>query len=75
MDGTMNRPAEGAVHVGMIIGIDGETSSFSVTRTTNSQFNAAAMAVMRVMRFSPGTVGGVAVPVRVELPVTFRPGS
>ena len=67
--------AEGTVHVRMIIGIDGEISSIVVTRTTNAGFNLAAMAVMRVMRFSPGTVGGVAVPVRAEIPVTFRPGS
>ena len=65
--------AKGTVHLRSVVGTDGQTSSIVVTRTTNSQFNAPAIAVMRVMRFSPATVGGVAVPVRIDLPVTFGP--
>jgi TonB family protein len=65
--------AAGTVHVRMIIGADGRTSSILVTRSTDPSFNAAAMAVMRVMRFNPAKVDGVAVPIRAELPVTFSP--
>lgn len=71
--GLRDAGARGTVSVRMLIGIDGRTSSHVVTRSAEPGFNAAALAVMRVMRFSPGRVGGVPVPVRVELPVTFGP--
>jgi TonB family protein len=48
-----------------------DPASMSVQSSTHQAFTAAAIAVARVMRFSPATKDGGAVQVRLTLPVTF----
>jgi TonB family protein len=45
---------EGTVTVQVRVGVDGKPSSVLVVRTTNPAFDTAALAVARVMRFTPG---------------------
>ena len=63
----------GEVSVRMIVERSGDPSAVEVIRSTSPDFAAAALRVMRVMRFQPATVGGVPVRLRVTVPVTFSP--
>jgi protein TonB len=64
----------GTVVLRAIVEKDGRTSSVEVIRSENNQmFSAPAAAVVRRMRFQPGTVDGAPVRARVEIPITFTP--
>jgi TonB family protein len=63
---------EGArVAVEFVVGTDGAPGALRVTESTDSAFNSATVAGLALLRFSPATVGGQPVPVRVEMPVTW----
>ena len=66
---------EGTVHLQMTVERNGHTSSIVVMRSSDAAFNTPAINVARAMRFSPAQVNGVPVRVRIDLPITFRPGS
>jgi protein TonB len=64
----------GTVVLRAIVEKDGRTSSVEVIRSEHNQmFSAPAAAVVRRMRFQPGTVDGAPVRARVEIPITFTP--
>lgn len=63
----------GMVVVEMVVGADG-TPSLTVPANDVSGFHVAAYTAARQFRFSPAREGGVSVPVRLSLPVSFVPG-
>lgn len=65
----------GTVSLRAIIEKDGRTSNVQVIASDNPDFGPAAAAVVRTMRFQPGTMRGEPVRVRVSIPLTFTPAS
>lgn len=65
----------GSVQLRFTIQRDGTTRNIQVVRTSDVRFAAPAVDVVRLMRFTPGSVAGVPVRVRVVLPITFSIGS
>lgn len=65
--------AEGTVTLRLAIDTQGVPGSITVVRSTNPDFNRAAINVIRSMRFTPAMLNGMSVAVRIELPVTFSP--
>ena len=64
----------GTVLLRAIIEKDGRTSSVEVIRSEHNQlFSAPAAAVVRRMRFRPGTMAGAPLRARMEIPFTFTP--
>ena len=62
----------GTVVVSLVVGEDGVPAEVTVAEPADSVFDAATVASVSVLRFSPGTVDGRPVPVRVTLPVTWE---
>ena len=65
---------QGRVLCSFIVGADGKVSRVRVIRgAADEAINREAMRVIGEMpRWTPGRVGGAAVPVRVVLPIAFR---
>jgi TonB family protein len=63
----------GTARVTIVVRPDGSVSDVRVVSTTEAEFAEPARAVASTMRFSPAQMGGEAVGVRVELPITFQP--
>lgn len=63
----------GTVHVHFRVLADGtvDAATVRVTRSTNEQFNATAMAAVRELRFRPARVRGRPVRVWVEQPIVL----
>lgn len=71
-------PREGAgrsaqVEVAVVIAPDGSVADVQVVRSTDAAFDAATVSAVRVLRFTPGTVDGRPVAVRVTLPIRWEP--
>lgn len=71
-------PAEGAgrsgqVEVAVVIGPDGTVADARVVSSTDSVFDTASVSAVRVLRFSPASVDGRPVAVRVNLPIRWEP--
>lgn len=65
----------GTVSLRAIVEKDGRTSNVQVIGSDNPDFAPAAAAVVRTMRFQPGTMRGEPARVRVSIPITFSPAS
>jgi TonB family protein len=65
---------EGHVLLSAVVGVDGSVEERSVTvdSATHAEFEAAAVAWLEGATFTPGTVDGGTVRVRIKLPVAFR---
>jgi TonB family protein len=53
------------------VNADGTTDSFTVTRSTDTRYNAPSIEVLRRTRFFPGKLDGQAVAVWMELPIQW----
>gem|GEM_PF-6666999 len=68
-----NAGTNGATDVAVIIDRRGVVREASVRKSSGSgEVDAAALRVVRAMRFSPGEVRGVPVVARLDLPVSFQ---
>lgn len=63
------------VAVAFVLGADGTPRELSVTQSTDAAFDSATVAAMALLRFTPATVGGQPVAVRVEVPVQWEPAA
>lgn len=61
------------VSVVFVVGPDGVPRDLAVATSTDAGFDAATLAAVAVLRFTPATVAGAPVPVRVEVPVQWQP--
>ena len=61
----------GTVTLRFTVEKDGRTSNIRVVRSEAGALEAPAIAVVRTMRFTPGTVAGAPVRTEIALPVTF----
>jgi len=62
----------GRVVMELIISVDGRVIEAKVAHTTHNLFGEAALRAVKECRFSPGKQNGVAVPVRVHIPLRFE---
>ena len=61
------------VSVIFVVGADGAPRDLAVASSTDAAFDAATLAAVAVLRFTPATVRGTPVAVRVEVPVQWQP--
>lgn len=61
------------VQVAFVVGTDGVPRDASVTTSTDAAFDSVTLASLSALRFTPATVSGRPVPVRIELPVQWTP--
>jgi TonB family protein len=62
----------GTVQVAFVVRPDGQPSDIRVLSTPDPGFDAPSVQAVSLLRFSPAQLGGGAVPVRVEQPITWR---
>lgn len=62
----------GSATVGFVVGADGAVRDVSVLDATRPEFGAATAEAVRVLRFTPATVGGEPVDVRVSQAVAWE---
>ncbi|HEX5872928.1 MAG TPA: energy transducer TonB, partial [Longimicrobium sp.] len=62
----------GTVQVAFVVDPQGQPGDVRVLATPDSGFNAPTVQAVSMLRFTPAQVGGHAVPVRVEQPITWR---
>jgi TonB family protein len=63
--------ATATVHVRFRVNPDGTTDSFTVTRSTDTRYDAPSIAALRGLRFFPGKLDGQSVAVWMELPLEW----
>jgi TonB family protein len=63
------------VSVAFVLGADGTPRDLTVMQSTDAAFDSATLAAMALLRFTPATVGGQPVAVRVEVPVQWKPAA
>jgi TonB family protein len=63
--------ATATVHVRFRVNPDGTTDSFTVTRSTDSRYDAPSIEALRNLRFFPGKLDGQSVAVWMELPLEW----
>lgn len=61
----------GTVQVAFVVRPDGHPRDIRVLSTPDSAFDAPTVQAVSLLRFTPAQVGGGAVPVRVEQPITW----
>lgn len=66
------RNREGSVLMYLHIGADGAVSQADVKVSAGVDFDRAAEKVAKLMKFSPATQNGTAVPVRITAPIVFK---
>jgi len=66
--------APGTVHVIFIVGQDGRVQSPLVQRSSDSVFDAPALAAVKQWKFEPGKRNGQPVRFRMRVPITFPEG-
>lgn len=59
------------VEVRFRVNPDGTTDSFTITRSTDSRYDAPSIAALRSLRFFPGKLGGESVAVWMEIPLEW----
>ncbi len=65
--------AQGTVHVHFVVNADGTLRDVKVPRPVNPELEAEAIRVVQAMPdWTPGKQGGVAIPVLMTLPVSFK---
>jgi TonB family protein len=62
----------GTVQVAFVVRPDGQPGDIRVLSTPDSAFEAPTVQAVSLLRFTPAQLGGGAVPVRVEQPITWR---
>lgn len=62
----------GTVQVGFVVGADGGPGEVRVLSTPDTGLDGPSVQAVALLRFDPAQVQGRAVPVRVELPITWR---
>jgi len=62
---------QGLVKMAVVVNADGTVGDVRVVQPLDPQLDAQAIAAMKQWRFKPGMKGDVAVPVRVEVEMTF----
>jgi TonB family protein len=65
----------GSVQVRFLVDVDGSTSQYAVTHSTNTAFNQPTLRALQVLRFRPAKVNGRPVKAWVEQPVTWSVSS
>jgi TonB family protein len=65
--------SRGTVNVRMRVSAEGVPGEAVITSSTNPEFNAASLRVIRVVRFRPAALDGRPVAVWVELPLQWEP--
>lgn len=70
LGGQANR-ATATVQVRFRVNPDGTTDSFTVTRSTDTRYDAPSIAALRSLRFHPGKLDGQSVAVWMELPLDW----
>ena len=58
--------------VAFIVDAEGNVSSAEVVRSDATELNQATLDAINQMKFTPGTLGGEAVSVRMTVPITFK---
>jgi TonB family protein len=61
------------VQVAFVVGDDGVPRDASVSSSTDAAFDSVTLASVAGLRFTPATLAGRAVPVRIELPIQWTP--
>jgi TonB family protein len=61
------------VSVEFVVGTDGVPRAVRVVSSTDAAFDSATVAGVALLRFQPAILGGQAVAVRVEMPMTWQP--
>lgn len=67
----LGRAATATVRVRFRVNPDGTTEAFTVTRSTDTRYNAPSIEVLRALRFFPGKLAGQSVAVWMELPIQW----
>jgi TonB family protein len=62
----------GSVEVALVVGPDGAARDVQVVRSTDAAFDTATLTALRVLRFTPASVDGKPVAVRVDLPIRWQ---
>jgi TonB family protein len=62
---------EGSVFLECVVNTDGTVGDVRVVRSLDQRLDQQATSALKQWRFKPGTKGGAAVPVRVEVEMTF----
>lgn len=62
---------EGSVFLECLVSTDGAVGDVRVVRSLDRRLDEQATSALKQWRFKPGTKGGTAVPVRVEVEMTF----
>jgi TonB family protein len=65
----------GQVEVAIVIGTDGGVRDARVVSSTDSVFDVPSVSAVRVLRFTPASVDGRPVAVRVNLPIRWEPAA
>lgn len=68
----MRRRVEGVVTLEALVGTDGSIRAARITRFLDPALDLAALAAIRYWKFTPAVLGGSAVPVVVEVELTFK---
>ncbi len=63
------------VQVANVVGADGVPRDASVTTSTDAAFDSVTLASVAALRFTPATLSGRPVPVRIEFPVRWAPAA
>ena len=71
-EGAKDAGISGQVMVGFIVAPDGRATNIQVVEAVHPLLDNEARRVICASPFSPGRLSGEPVPVRVELPLTFR---
>jgi len=68
----MEAKITGDVHMEMVVGIDGLPGEVRIKQSLDSGLDAEAVKAVKASRFKPGTKDGAAVPVLVNVILTFN---
>lgn len=70
--GAMRRRVEGVVNLEVLVGADGSIRAAKIISFLDPDLDLAALAAIRQWKFKPAVLGGSAVPVVVEVELTFK---
>ena len=73
-DSARRRHIQGVVVLYLTVGVDGRTRNIRVTRSIESDLDAAAIETVRRWQFKPAMRNGHSVPVEISVQVQFRSG-
>jgi TonB family protein len=67
-----SRGVQGSVWMKTVIATDGRPTDITVTKSLDTDLDAAALNALKDWEFKPGTKDGEPVPVRVTIEMTFK---